>query len=199
MKGTTHLAAGVAVALLMADKGVAPAAAIIAGSVLPDIDSPKSLVGRHWPIIPKLLPHRTIQEFLPTTLLKLNGLPGILTLKCLWSLIRNINGMKNITHSFLFYAAAYLVTPHLALGILIHIFLDMLHPKGLKFFWPCGVSIRVPIISKYLPQDGVFDRFFGGGLYFCNVYLFVCLIMHQPAAELLMEAGAHIAAGLSFW
>ena len=37
MKGTTHLAAGVAVALLMADKGVAPAAAIIAGSVLPDI------------------------------------------------------------------------------------------------------------------------------------------------------------------
>ena len=62
-----------------------------------------------------------------------------------------------------------------------------------------GVSIRVPIISKYLPQDGVFDRFFGGGLYFCNVYLFVCLIMHQPAAELLMEAGAHIAAGLSFW
>ena len=163
MKGTTHLAAGVAVALLMADKGVAPAAAIIAGSVLPDIDSPKSLVGRHWPIIPKLLPHRTI------------------------------------THSFLFYAAAYLVTPHLALGILIHIFLDMLNPKGLKFFWPCGVSIRVPIISKYLPQDGVFDRFFGGGLYFCNVYLVVCLIMHQPAAELLMEAGAHIAAGLSFW
>ena len=79
------------------------------------------------------------------------------------------------------------------------IFLDMLNPKGLKFFWPCGVSIRVPIISKYLPQDGVFDRFFGGGLYFCNVYLFVCLIMHQPAAELLMEAGAHIAAGLSFW
>ena len=72
MKGTTHLAAGVAVALLMADKGVAPAAAIIAGSVLPDIDSPKSLVGRHWPIIPKLLPHRKIQEFLPTTLLKLN-------------------------------------------------------------------------------------------------------------------------------
>lgn len=156
MKGTTHLAAGVTAALLLASKGVVPAAAIIAGSVLPDIDSPKSLVGRHWPIIPKLLPHRTI------------------------------------THSFLFYAGAYLLSPYLALGILIHIFLDMLNPKGVKFFWPCGATIRVPIISKHLPEDGRFDNCLGGALYFYNVYLLFCLIMQRPAVNILLVAKGYI-------
>lgn len=160
MKGTTHLAAGVTAALLLSGQGVVPAAAIIAGSVLPDIDSPKSLVGRHWPIIPRLLPHRTV------------------------------------THSFLCYAVSYLISPYLALGVLIHIFLDMLNPKGVKFFWPCRASIRVPIISKHLPQDGVFDNCLGGVLYFYNVYLLICLILQKPAVNMLLVAKDHIAASI---
>lgn len=64
MKGTTHLAVGACAALLLADQGVAAAAGLIAGSVLPDIDSSDSLVGRHLPIIPLLLPHRTITHSL---------------------------------------------------------------------------------------------------------------------------------------
>lgn len=151
MKGTTHLAAGVTAALLLADKGVIPAAAIIAGSVLPDIDSPKSLVGRHFPVVPKLLPHRTV------------------------------------THSLIFCVAAYFINPYLALGILIHILLDLLNPKGVKFLWPLKAKVRIPVVNKWLPQDGVFDNILGAFLYFYNVYLLVCMLLHIPATNLLFE------------
>lgn len=60
MKGSTHLAAGVAVALKVAPPELVPVAAVIAGSLLPDIDSSCSMLGRHIPIIPKLIQHRGV-------------------------------------------------------------------------------------------------------------------------------------------
>lgn len=147
MKGSTHLAAGMAAALLLADKGVVPAVALVAGSILPDIDSPKSIVGRHVPVLPRILPHRTI------------------------------------THSLLFCAAAFAIHPYLALGILIHIGLDMLNPKGVHFFWPASKLVRAPYISRHLPQDGWFDHFLGGTFFLLASFLAVCLMLDVAPAS----------------
>lgn len=60
MRGTTHLAAGLAAAALTGNLETATLVGMALGSVLPDIDSPKSLVGKYVPVIPQILPHRTI-------------------------------------------------------------------------------------------------------------------------------------------
>ena len=60
MRGLTHLTAGLALAAITNDVDLAMASGIVLGSVLPDIDSSKSIIGRYIPVIPRLLPHRTI-------------------------------------------------------------------------------------------------------------------------------------------
>ena len=75
MKGTTHLAAGCLAASLIPGITAPAAAGLILGSVLPDIDSKKSLVGRHVPVLPRLLPHRTVTH----------GLAFMLLLGCFFS------------------------------------------------------------------------------------------------------------------
>lgn len=60
MTGSTHLAAGIAGAVLLADGTIGGAAAVLLGSLLPDIDSTESLLGRRIPLLPRLLPHRTV-------------------------------------------------------------------------------------------------------------------------------------------
>lgn len=59
MTGKTHLAVGLLVAVSL--PGVAPAEAICTavGSLLPDIDSPTSTLGRMIPVLPHLIGHRT--------------------------------------------------------------------------------------------------------------------------------------------
>lgn len=68
MRGMTHLAVGAAVVAVSGDLSLGTAAGIMLGSILPDIDSPDSLVGRNVPIIPLLLPHRTITHTIWVTL-----------------------------------------------------------------------------------------------------------------------------------
>ena len=64
MKGSTHLASGVLAATvcttlnIQAGAELPIAAGLVIGSVLPDIDKSTSLIGRHVPIIPRLLKHR---------------------------------------------------------------------------------------------------------------------------------------------
>lgn len=65
MKGSTHLAAGLVTALaLQAEPTLAVTTGVAIGSLLPDIDSSTSLVGRYVPILPSLLKHRTITHTL---------------------------------------------------------------------------------------------------------------------------------------
>lgn len=140
MKGTTHLAAGVATSLLLADSGVGAAVGIIVGAVLPDIDSPESLVGRHIPVIPRLIPHRTL------------------------------------THSLLLVLAGYVVSPYLALGLGIHLLLDMMNPKGVPLLWPMGMRFRIPIIHKIAKEGGAADWGLCGCLTILNVLLVIQLL-----------------------
>lgn len=55
MVGTTHLAAGLALAVVMPELSAVGVAGVALGSLLPDIDKPTSLLGRHFPIVPKWL------------------------------------------------------------------------------------------------------------------------------------------------
>lgn len=58
MTGATHLAAGVLLGVA-ATGDLTATIGVAIGSLLPDIDSPKSIVGRYIPILPRLIKHRT--------------------------------------------------------------------------------------------------------------------------------------------
>lgn len=64
MRGITHLGAGVLVAVMMPNAGIGDFVGLIMGSVLPDIDSKTSIIGRYVPVLPKMIPHRTITHSL---------------------------------------------------------------------------------------------------------------------------------------
>ena len=64
MRGSTHVAAGLTAALLMPNLNLPAMAALTLGSILPDIDHRDSLVGRHVPILPRLLKHRGVTHSL---------------------------------------------------------------------------------------------------------------------------------------
>ena len=64
MRGSTHVTAGLAAALLMPNLSIPAMAALTLGSILPDIDHRDSLVGRHVPILPRLLKHRGVTHSL---------------------------------------------------------------------------------------------------------------------------------------
>lgn len=68
MRGSTHLIAGLTAAALIPNLTIPAMAALTVGSVLPDIDHKESLVGRHIPILPRLLKHRGITHSLLFTL-----------------------------------------------------------------------------------------------------------------------------------
>lgn len=83
MKGSTHLASGVCAAAICTTLNIHPgselavAAGIIIGSVLPDIDKSSSHIGRHVPIIPRLLKHRGVSHSLLLAALFLPFAPSI--------------------------------------------------------------------------------------------------------------------------
>lgn len=58
--GITHVAAGLVAAVLLNQSNPAVVVGIVAGSLLPDVDSPTSTIGRVIPVIPHLIKHRTI-------------------------------------------------------------------------------------------------------------------------------------------
>lgn len=60
MKGTTHLAVGLAAASVIPNQSWVNIVCMAIGSLLPDIDKSTSLLGRHIPVLPKLIPHRSI-------------------------------------------------------------------------------------------------------------------------------------------
>ena len=141
MKGTTHLASGLAIAGLIQPLTQTPVAfiGIVIGSILPDIDSHTSTLGQHIPIIPRILKHR------------------------------------GITHSLIFLALCYILTPYLAIGVGIHLTLDFLNPKGIPLFWPVSKSIRIPFISKLFPSGGVADKLMGACLWMLTIFLYFLL------------------------
>ena len=58
MLGKTHLGGGILMSLLLCKGDVVSSICLIVGSILPDIDHPRSIIGKNVPILPKLLKHR---------------------------------------------------------------------------------------------------------------------------------------------
>ena len=58
MTGKTHLLGGALVAMLLAPNSIEGSSLILLGSLISDIDHPKSTIGKYIPLIPRLLPHR---------------------------------------------------------------------------------------------------------------------------------------------
>lgn len=116
--GVTHFIAGAAAAsALEADQS----AQVIAGicSLLPDIDTAGSIVGRRVPVIPLLFKHRG-----PTHSLMF------------------VAAIYLAVNHFLRYNWATCVT----LGWASHIVLDMFNPSGIELLWPWSKRIGVGLI-----------------------------------------------------
>jgi inner membrane protein len=110
MRGYTHLIAGIAAGYLLTGQPEYLLASA-AGALLPDLDSPQSLLGSKIPVISLLGGgHRSW----------MHSLAG-LTVFSLPAYLYNP-------------AAGYAV----AAGCMTHLLLDMLNPKGIKLFWPFG-------------------------------------------------------------
>lgn len=170
MTGRTHLAVGVAAALLASGPAtgiaglVAAAAGGAAGAVLPDLDVRNTarpwrerltragaaalLVGalvfdaaEGWP----LMGRAAGTELEPVAL----GLAGLAALCC----AARLSAHRSFSHSLLalagFAAATHLVcaplAPYVALGFATHLALDALTYRGLRLFWPSrhGFSARL--------------------------------------------------------
>lgn len=63
MTGKTHLSFGIAAALTLTTDPL-NGVMMIAGAMLPDIDSRQSLLGQVFPFVPKMIKHRTITHCL---------------------------------------------------------------------------------------------------------------------------------------
>ncbi len=92
-------------------------------SLVPDIDTPESKIGRRIPVIPTLintlLGHRTITHSMLTML-------GIFAFLKQYSLQIGI---------------AWLI------GFSCHVILDILTPQGVQFFWPIPFNVRLGILQ----------------------------------------------------
>lgn len=92
--------------------------ALIAGifSVLPDLDTSKSFVGRRLPIISRLLLHRGFTH-------------SLVCLAILYTLILHFLNAK--------------IALYASFGWGSHIVLDMFNPTGVQLFWPCKKFISL--------------------------------------------------------
>ena len=117
MRKPTHIAG--AIALTAALGYTAPDQLVVAavGSLLPDVDHPKSALGKHNPLAP-LFQHRGFFHSLAFVFLC-----GTVIMQ---------------------FAPQYQIS--LVLGMLSHLLLDMLNVQGIRLLWPLKLHIRIPFI-----------------------------------------------------
>ncbi|TWI58992.1 metal-dependent hydrolase [Halalkalibacter nanhaiisediminis] len=135
MKGTTHIIGGLAAAAITTHTFNVPVqepiifyTAALFGSVIPDICHPKSMVGRMIPIISislgRIFGHRTITHSL------------LFVLVTMWLL------------SLVTFQNAADIQTGLVAGIISHIILDAMTPRGVKLLYPIQTSFRFPFSSQ---------------------------------------------------
>ncbi|MGN0474137.1 MAG: metal-dependent hydrolase [Acutalibacteraceae bacterium] len=61
------------------------------------------------------------------------------------------------THSLVMLLISTFINPWLGLGVLTHIFLDMITAGGVKLLWPWGKRIRFPL-AKYVSNSGIVEN-----------------------------------------
>lgn len=155
MTGKTHVVGGLASGLLFLyvnddvtiNKEVPFLASCVIGSLLPDICSPTSTIGRKLPILSRMAAgtfgHRTFtHSFLMLALLYM-------------SFIWLLEWPFYIEHGLL-------------VGIVSHLILDALTRQGIQFLWPLQVRVGIPFGIK---TDGFIEPIFAAGLYVAIAYM----------------------------
>lgn len=71
---------------------------------------------------------------------------------------------RGFTHSLLFLVLMTLISPYIGIGILTHIALDLLNPKGVELLYPCKKNLKVPLISKFIKTNGIIENIIFVGL-----------------------------------
>ena len=128
----THVVAGTAAGLLVGgllnqSPEVVLTQAVIAGasSLLIDIDSTKSKIGRRVPIIPSLLQATAKHRGL------VHSFVGVVFFTGLAYLLGN--------------ALSYPLWLPVMIGCLSHLAVDILNPMGCPLFWPISTKIKIPL------------------------------------------------------
>ncbi|WP_017727828.1 metal-dependent hydrolase [Halalkalibacterium ligniniphilum] len=135
MKGPTHILGGLAAATIstqLFDVHVQETlyfySAALFGSVIPDICHPKSMVGRMVPFIShfllRIFGHRSVTHSL-LFLFLITWLTNLLM----------INGAADIQAGLL-------------IGIVSHLILDAMTPRGIRLLYPIKMSVRFPFTTK---------------------------------------------------
>ena len=103
-------------------------------------------------------------------------------------LIRMVFGHRTFTHSLLFIGIIifllYLIqTPNyylssIVLGLLSHVILDMLTPRGVKLFYPVPISVKFPVVFK---TGGLVDLSLASALSIGAIY-----VIFQPSIHNLL-------------
>lgn len=159
VKGSTHLASGILVALAGHFMGVPQCADIatltglIMGSVLPDIDKSTSIVGQRVPIIPKLFKKQH----------------------------------RGLTHSAVMVIGMYFISPAIAAGCLIHTILDAMNPVGVQFLWPIPFKFHLPLISIRSGKKG--DKILSGIMWASSVVIAAFISLHISSEAVCSHVG----------
>nr|WP_300004872.1 metal-dependent hydrolase [Tissierella sp.] len=173
MTGKTHIAIGVAAGLTMAyGKPVNDQLIIIAastlGSLIPDLDHPKSKLNQKLLFLKNEL--YRIMFFISIAALFLymylqykNSIFALLSIIFLFIGTSTHRGFTHSIMGFLIftyvlrtitlqYGINYLYES-ISLGYLLHLLADFLTPRGIKLFYPLNVNIASPIIIN--PNSGI--------------------------------------------
>lgn len=78
---------------------------------------------------------------------------------------------RGFTHSFLFCLICSIINPFIGIGVLTHIILDFLNPKGEQLFWPFGKNIKLPLFSRFMKTGKKLEYFF------LTLMIIACIVM----------------------
>ena len=134
MRGTTHLAGGMALGLLCGVAKADPLAivALEVGSLLPDIDNPQSMLGHYVPLIGRFCTHR--------------GFTHSLLFQVIVGMVLAVFTVTNPSYTWLWWVEV---------GIISHVFLDLMNRKRVQLLFPLqgGVTLPYPNIRMGTWQE----------------------------------------------
>lgn len=87
---------------------------------------------------------------------------------------------RGFTHSLLFCYLMYLINPYLAIGVAIHIILDLLTKDGVHLLSPIPMKINFFPIAMFVKTGGFFEKIVCILCYVLAVGVFVNLMLHNP-------------------
>lgn len=78
---------------------------------------------------------------------------------------------RGFTHSLLFCLICSIINPFIGIGVLTHLILDFLNPKGEQLFWPLNKNIKLPFFSRFIKTGKTIEYIF------LTIMFIVCAIL----------------------